>query len=173
MPDRQPEESELRKLAEALIAEQSAVTLATARENNAWAAPVYYVYLRSCFYFFSDPASRHVQEALASGRAAGAIAAASVSWRDIRGIQMSGTIEAVSFGWEAVEVLQAYLKKFPFTSEFFHANQEIDPAVFFNRFRVKLYRFTPSEVYYLDNSIRFGFRERVSLKSSQHFNSPR
>jgi len=157
------DELALRKLAEVLISEQSAMTLATARENDAWAAPVYYAYLRSCFYFFSDPASRHIRESLATGKAAGTIAASSISWRDIRGIQMTGTIEAVSAGWETLKVLHAYLAKFPFTSEFFQSDQKIDPTVFFDRFHVNLYRFTPGLVYYLDNSIRFGFREKISL----------
>jgi uncharacterized protein YhbP (UPF0306 family) len=158
-----PDQLKLRELAQILISEQRGMTLATARESDAWAAHVYYVYLRSCFYFFSDPASRHIEESLASGGAAGVITAASTSWRDIRGIQMTGTIEAVSLGRETVEVLRAYLKKFPFAAEFFEGSQKIDTSSFFDRFRVKLYRFAPGMVYYLDNSIRFGFREKVSL----------
>lgn len=157
------DELALRKLAEVLIEEQSTMTIATARESDAWATPVYYVYLRSCFYFFSAPKSRHIQESLASGKAAGSIVASSTTWRDIRGIQMAGTIKTVSAGWEAVEVLHAYLTKFPFTSKFFQSDQKIDPIVFFDRFRVKLYRFAPDLLYYLDNSIRFGFREKIFL----------
>ena len=48
----EPDQKELKALAMGLIDEQSTVTLATCRENVAWAAPVYYVFLKSAFYFF-------------------------------------------------------------------------------------------------------------------------
>jgi hypothetical protein len=64
---------------------------------------------------------------------------------------------------EAFQVLRAYLKKFPFTNEFFKDNKSIDPDSFWKRFGVKLYRFNPSLIYYLDNRIRFAFREKVTL----------
>lgn len=160
-----PTEHDLKKLAEDLIREQSTMTLATARENVAWAAPVYYVYLNSCLYFFSDPTSRHIQESLASDQASSAIYAPASTWQEIRGIQMSGSVEVISPGLEAIKVVHAYLKKFTFTKDFFTPGQALDLSAFTNRFRVKLYRFKPSLIYYMDNSICFGFRERVYLKS--------
>lgn len=153
----------LKKLAESFIAGWNIMTLATTSERGVWAAPVYYVYLDSCFYFFSDPESRHVRDALMSGQAACAISAFSASWRDIRGIQMKGRIKPVSGGWQAVNVFRAYIQKYSFVSEFFDSGQDMDPEMFLDRFRVKLYQFTPDETYYLDNSIRFGFREAITL----------
>ena len=141
------------------------MTLATARGEVAWAAPVYYVYLKSCFYFFSDPNSRHIQESLASDQASSAIYASATTWQEIRGIQMSGSIEVISPGLEAIEAVRAYLKKFTFTKDFFAYGQDLDLTAFANRFRVKLYRFRPSLIYYMDNSISFGFREKVNLFS--------
>ncbi|MBT3259437.1 MAG: hypothetical protein HN366_23730, partial [Deltaproteobacteria bacterium] len=82
----EPDQKELKALAMGLIDEQSTVTLATCRENVAWAAPVYYVFLKSAFYFFSDPASRHIVEALESGQASGAIHGSASGWQEIRGI---------------------------------------------------------------------------------------
>ena len=158
-----PKEQELKRLTEDLIKAQSTMTLATARGDVAWAAPVYYVYLNSCFYFFSDPTSRHIQESLSGGQASSAIYAPASTWQEIRGIQMSGLIEVISPGLEAVEAVRAYLKKFTFTKDFFTSGQVPDLGAFARRFRVKLYRFNPSLIYYMDNSICFGFRERVSL----------
>ena len=158
-----PTEQELKNLAEDLIKAQSTMALATARENIPWAAPVYYAYLKYCFYFFSDPASRHIQESLASHQASSTIYAPASTWQEIRGIQMSGSVESIPSGLEAIEAIRAYLKKFAFTKDFFTPGQTLDLIAFTSRFRVKLYRFKPSLIYYMDNSIRFGFREKVCL----------
>ena len=158
-----PNDQDLRQLAEDLIREQSTMTLATAAGDRAWAAPVYYTFLKSCFYFFSDPTSRHIKEALGSGQASSTIYAQADTWQGIRGIQMSGSVETVSPGLQALEVIRSYLKKFSFTKEFFDQGQSMDLAAFTKRFKVKLYRFRPTLVYYLDNDIRFGFREKVKV----------
>ncbi len=158
-----PTPLELRHLAETLIENQSTMTLATSKSNEAWAAPIYFVCRATCFYFFSDPASRHIQEALANGQAAAAIHAEASSWKEIRGLQMSGEIESVGPGLDAVGAIRDYVRKFPFVREFFKPGEVFDLTGFSARFRVRLYRFRPTIVYYLDNRIRFGFRERVSL----------
>lgn len=158
-----PTEQELKNLAEDLIKTQSTMALATARENIAWTAPLYYAYLKYCFYFFSDPASRHIQESLATNQASSAIYASASTWQEIRGVQMSGSVENISPGLEAIEAVRMYLKKFAFTKDFFTPGQALDLSAFTSRFRVKLYRFKPSLIYYMDNSIRFGFREEITI----------
>ena len=154
---------QLRKLAGNLIEGQSTMTLATAQENAAWAAPVYYVFFRSGFYFFSDPESRHIRESLAGCQASSAIHSEASSWKDIRGIQMSGSIDRVTGKLESVETIGKYLKKFGFTKDFFSKDQPPDMDAFAKRFNVRLYKFNPSLTYYLDNSIGFGFRAEVDI----------
>lgn len=161
--DSPPDKGQFRALARGLVAEQSTMTLASSQGGKAWAAPVYYIFRKSAFYFFSDPSSRHIQESMESGQAASAIYEDSNTWQGIRGIQMSGKIEAVPAGWEAIETIRAYLKKFSFTKGFFKSGQAIDLDAFFKRFRVQLYRFTPDLLYYMDNRFRFGFRDEVQL----------
>jgi uncharacterized protein YhbP (UPF0306 family) len=95
------------------------MTLATARSDVAWAAPVYYVFFKSIFYFLSAPESRHIKEALENGRASSVIYASGSTWQEIRGLQMSGSIQPVEGRLEAFQALRVYLKKFPFTKEFF------------------------------------------------------
>ena len=158
-----PSDQELKRLAEDLIVGQNTMTLATAQYNTAWAAPVYYVSIEFKLYFFSDPTSRHIQESMESDQASAAIFSPASTWQEIRGVQMSGNIRWISAGLESLKVLHAYLKKFSFTKEFFDSNQEMNLDAFVKRFRVRLYRFQPILIYYLDNQIRFGFRERVSL----------
>ena len=153
----------LRTLAGNLIEGQSTMTLATAQGDAAWAAPVYYVFSRAAFYFFSDPGSRHIRESLASCQASAAIHSGASSWEEIRGVQMSGSIDMVSGKLEAVETIGKYLKKFGFTQDFFSKDQALDPDAFAKRFHVRLYKFRPTLIYYLDNSIRFGFREAIDI----------
>ncbi len=154
---------DLQALASELIDSQSTMALATTGNGEAWAAPVYYVFHRGAFYFFSAPDSRHILEALANNQASAAIYPFVTSWKEIRGIQMSGRIHKVRPGLKAIEAVRAYVQKYPFTREFFDPGQDLDLENFGNRFRVRLYRFDPSLVYYLDNQIRFGFREAIQL----------
>ena len=161
--EKTPTSPELTKMALVLISEQNTLTLATAEGDTAWAAPVYYVFVKSSFYFLSSPDSRHITEALQNGQAAAAVHAAASTWKEIKGLQMTGRIRAVKPGLEAVQVLRAYLKKYPFTTDFFKDSPSLDLDAFAKRFGVKLYSFIPSLVYYLDNQIRFAFREKVTL----------
>ncbi len=161
--EKHPGGEELKKRAMALIENQNTMTLATALKEQAWAAPVYYANRHFNFYFFSDPESRHIHEAMDSGQASAAVFEPASSWKGIRGIQMSGRIQSLSPGIEAVRALRAYLKKYPFTKEFFGKEQSMDLDAFLTRFRVRLYRFEPSLLYYMDNSIRFSFRAEIPL----------
>jgi len=162
-PKHTPTARELTELAGRLVAEQTTMTLATARNDVAWAAPVYYVFFKSGFYFLSDPKSRHIQEALQSGQTSASIHASASTWKEIRGLQMTGGIGPVEGGLEALQVLKEYLKKYPFTKEFFGKNASLDINSFGERFGVRLYKFVPALVYYLDNQIRFAFKEVVKL----------
>jgi uncharacterized protein YhbP (UPF0306 family) len=163
MDSKYPTHEELRSLAQDLIVGQSTMTLATAQKNVSWAAPVYYASIGFKFYFFSDPKSRHIQECTESDQASAAIFFPASTWQEIRGIQMSGRIHPLSIGLESFQALRAYLKKYPFTKDFFDSDQQMNLDDFVKRFKVKLYRFQPALLYYSDNKIRFGFRERVPL----------
>jgi len=154
----------LRELALGLINSVSTMTVATCGRDTAWAAPVYYVYQNGMFFFFSNPDSRHIQEALDAGSASVAIHAYADSWQHIRGLQMSGIIKKGKIGLPIVNAVRAYLKKFPFTKDFFKDDQQMDLNDFFARFKVHLYSFEPDLVYYQDNQIRFGFREEMCLE---------
>jgi len=154
---------ELTRLALELINRQSTLTLATARDHTAWAAPVYYVFCKSAFFFFSDPASRHILEAMESKQASAAIYPYADTWQGIKGIQMSGSIRQSGSGVTAVQAIGAYTSKFPFTRDFFEAGQALNLESFIKQFKVRFYRFDPRIIYYLDNQIKFGFRERISL----------
>ena len=157
-------EQHIRDLALALINTQSTMSLATAEAGHAWVAPVYYVFYKSRFYFFSSPDSRHITEALDSEQAlaSSAIYPDSNTWQEIKGIQMAGYVRSTGKGLRAIQAVRAYIAKFPFTREFFKTDV-LDLDSFRERFRVRLYGFEPTQVFYLDNQIQFGFREEVTL----------
>lgn len=76
---------------------------------------------------------------------------------------MTGAIEPVEGGLETLQALKEYLQKYPFTKEFFDQSTVLDIKSVRERFGVGLYKFIPALVYYLDNRIRFAFREAVKL----------
>jgi uncharacterized protein YhbP (UPF0306 family) len=163
--DADPDENDLAPRAEALINGATTMTIATAFSGSAWAAPVYYAYHRRRFYFFSSPSSRHITDALAGGGlAACSIHAQASSWREIKGLQMEGEISQVSSLLEGAEAVAVYLRKFPFTTDFFKGGALPDMKAFSERFGVRLYAFRPRISLYCDNSIRFGFRKEVILR---------
>jgi uncharacterized protein YhbP (UPF0306 family) len=157
------ESAQLKEKARELIDRLSTMALSTASQNQSWTAPVYYVFHGKAFYFFSDPQSRHICEALASGHVSAAIYPYADTWQGIRGIQMSGEIQSVGAGLTAVKAVRAYIAKFSFTKEFFEPGQALDMESFTKRFKVRLYRLEPNLIYYLDNEIKFGFREKIFL----------
>jgi uncharacterized protein YhbP (UPF0306 family) len=152
---------DVREAAIALIQGESTFTLATAGESGPWSAPVYYVYANRGFYFFSSPQSRHIAEAMVSGKAAASLFRAADSWQAICGIQMQGTLERVySVAW-SIKVIAIYLKRFSFARDFFPGNPSPDLDAFFSRFKAHLYAFRPTAVYYIDNRFGLGTRQRI------------
>ena len=145
-----------------LIQAGSTLTLATADESGPWSAPVYYIYLDSRYYFFSSPQSRHILQTMESGEAAASLFHQADSWQAIRGIQMKGTVNRVHSIGLSIKAIALYLKRFPFTREFFADDQNPDLDAFFSRFKARLYAFTPTEVYYIDNRFGFGARQRIN-----------
>jgi len=144
-----------------LMQNSRAMTLATADKNNAWAAPVFYVSKDDRFYFFSSPNARHIKDAFASGQAACTIYEEGTSWQNLLGLQMSGKIINAPTGLEASKAFLAYVKKFPLVKTFFSDIKNIGLTDFSTRFHAKLYCFVPESVLFMDNSVNFGFREKI------------
>jgi uncharacterized protein len=153
----------IREKALLLIQSQSTMHLATAKDNQSWVAPVYYVLYKSSFFFFSSPDSRHIVEGTENGLSSASISTMALRWQDIKGIQMSGHIRSAGMGFSTINAFGAYISKFPFTKEFFTSEQPMDLETFVKQFRVKFYRFDPTLILYVDNHIRFGFRAEISI----------
>ena len=135
------------------------MTLSTFDGGSSWAAPVYYMFSARSFYFFSNKEARHISDL----RQTGAACAAAVFYDDnrvenIKGLQMQGHIEKVDRKVESYLKALEYVKKFQIECD---RNRIID--FFYKAYNASFYKFVPESVFYMDNSIRFGFRQSISL----------
>lgn len=153
--------NDIRKRAIEFIKSQHIMTLATSEKESPWSAPVYYIYCDNNFYFFSNPASQHITDALMTNMAAASIHFQSVGWSDIKGVQMSGTVSASGIGKQSASAFNRYLKKFDFIGEIKKSAAVRDIAYVESAFKVKFYKFIPETIDYLDNTVKFGFKERI------------
>lgn len=150
-----------RNAAMELVHGQSTLVLATSGKTGPWSAPVYYVCFEGSFYFFSAPQSRHIQQAMQSGQSAASLFSQADSWENIRGIQMTGRVKRIQSPVFSLKVIAIYLKRFPFTRDFFPNGVTPDLNAFLVRFQARLFAFTPTQVFYTDN--RFGFGTRAPI----------
>ncbi len=152
----------LRKEALSLIGRQRTMVLATTKANLSWAAPVYYVYSRGGFYFFSSPGSRHIADALAGEMSAATIFRDSDQWEQIQGLQMSGRVDEVRKRSRQLSITGRYILKFPFAKPFLQTDDKVKTALNVSA-KVRLYVFIPQAVFYLNNRHGFGQRLAVNL----------
>lgn len=138
------------------------MTLAVTSGSEPWAAPVYYVHHNEGFWFFSSEDSRHIIDAEKnSGIAAASVCGNPYDWTEIKGLQMKGKIKPGGITAESGSAFAKYLGRFGFVHKMFSGNKVKDISDLENLFRVRWYVFVPDEVYYSDNSVSFGFKERV------------
>lgn len=139
------------------------MVLATEENNVPWTAPVYYVYLRPNFYFFSSPKARHIRQAAPDKMAAASIFIDSDRWQEIQGLQMNGSVSEVKKRSERMRAAARFLVKFPFARPFLHPDEAEPKATPSVAEKVRLYAFIPTEIHYVNNRLGFGKRFPVSL----------
>lgn len=159
-----PANDDFRIAALDLIRRSSTLTLATADHTGPWSAPVYYVWFKERFFFFSAANSHHVQQALHTGKAAAAVYHPSENWEEIRGLQMSGCVMAIHAPLLSLDVICRYLDRYPVIRSFFPNLRKPDAAAFSSRFRASLYAFAPETAVYTDNRFGFGARQSIDLR---------
>ena len=156
---------DLTKKALELLHSQHIMTLATCDGKKAWAAPVYYVLNSKAFYFFSNPESRHIKNSLGGHFVSAEVHEPSSGWSDIKGVQMEGRIEEGGFDLASTSAYALFIGRFTFIHEMGKAplSPMLSLSALEASFKVSWYKFMPEKVYYLDNSIRFGYREEAEL----------
>ncbi|TWI70289.1 hypothetical protein LZ24_02299 [Desulfobotulus alkaliphilus] len=155
-------QEDLNGSARELARDSQVMTLATSGPEGPWAAPVYYVFYRGAFWFFSSPGSRHI---LDGNRASASVYYDGGHWQKIRGLQMAGSIRPGGSG--SATAFAKYLRKFSFIREMAGAGM-YDPLQFGERFGNRFFCFIPEHVLYGDNRLGFGFREKVEMKEGKN-----
>lgn len=142
---------------------QHIMTMATTAGDSSWAAPLYYIFDGSEFYFFSKSSSRHISEALKANKVSASIHFQSSGWSDIKGIQMTGVVSSAGISNKSASAFNLYLNRFDFIGEIKKSAAIRDIGAVESVFKVKFYKFTPEDVYYLDNTIKFGFKKTIVI----------
>jgi uncharacterized protein YhbP (UPF0306 family) len=152
---------ELKEQIRRYLQAHNTMTLATCSGNVPWAATVFYASDDLSLYFFSAPESRHCENLALNPRVAVTIQEDYRDWRQIKGIQLGGTVALVDSALEKAKALAVYALKYPDVIKLF-----TDPAsgMFHRAFlKVKFYRVTPEQVFFIDNAQGFGKRQELVL----------
>jgi uncharacterized protein YhbP (UPF0306 family) len=162
---------ELEKIILDFMDSLNTATLACSSEDEPWSAPVYYARQGFDLIFFSSRKSRHSGLFQANPRAAASIYGLYQSWQDIRGLQMSGRVEALTSLPAIARAANIYFKRFPFARDFFSKSGFLSDALA-KTTRIALYAFRTSSVHYLDNSVGFGIRWKLDIQDGRPIGSP-
>lgn len=146
-----------------LVYTTKVMTLAVSEKDIPWSSPVYFVFLDSKFYFFSNENSRHIKITTNNAPVAASIFHDSDDIGQIFGFQMSGIIKPVPGNVEYFRIVSKYVTKFQFLKKAF-GHQVLEKKNFFlNKFKSKLYFFQPEKIILSDNSNSSGKREEFEL----------
>lgn len=159
MPDSLPDQGSV-QACRAFIETQHVMSLATSSvAGEAWSAPVYYYYMDTEFFFFSSDKSQHIKEAITStGLCAASIFEDQRQFDRILGLQMSGKINQVHSKIKALKAATGYIKRFKIKVG------KSDIISFIEKqYHAKLYRFSPFQMFFMDNSKGFGNRQEIKL----------
>ena len=97
------------------IKEHHVLTITTAADNQPYTANCFFIYNEesASFIFTSDPKTRHGSEMLANNKVAANIVLETKAIGKIQGLQITGTVEALSGSADTKAKLK-YLKSYPY-----------------------------------------------------------
>jgi len=146
--------TEQRSIIFSFLNAQSTLSLATVDEfGKPQVAPVFYISDDALnLYWLSSADSRHSVNLTSRQVVAATIYPNIWQWKDIRGLQIEGTAEAVQDDRVREQVLTLYLRKFTLPPDL---DSQIAAST--------LYILTPAWIRWSDNGVRFGFRIEATL----------
>jgi uncharacterized protein YhbP (UPF0306 family) len=151
-----------------LFDEVAVMTLATCVDAAPWATDVYFASDGFDLVFLSSPRSRHSRNLAVNPACAATIHPPATSWREIRGLQIEGEVQAPEGAVAKARALAAYLKKFPFARDLI-AHPAQTAGAFAN---ATLQVLRPSRLRYLDNAVGIGTRWSLRLVDGQAVGPP-
>lgn len=150
---------ELHQQALAYLRNHSTMALATVGPDGVWAAGIFYVNDEFTLYWLSDPDTRHSQNIARNSQIAVAIHEDYRDWTAIQGIRMEGQAEQVGKITQAGWPMRLYVEKYPFLGDLRNPPPDLAKALA----TTHVYRFTPTRIYFIDNTQGLGHREEVPL----------
>ncbi|MFZ5865913.1 MAG: hypothetical protein ACOYXY_08545 [Thermodesulfobacteriota bacterium] len=143
------------------------MTLASCMEERPWAAAVFYARQGWDLIFFSSPASLHSSMFAANPRAAAAIHGDYKGWKEIKGLQMDGTVIRISGARAKAKATTTYLSRYPFVKELLSDPGSISSLLAKKVAKVALYMFRPTTIRYLNNESGFGTRWQLQIRNGR------
>ena len=144
---------EARALALDYLAAHRVLTLATATNDDLWAASVFYVNQGFVLMFLSAGHTRHARNLEINPHVAATIQEDYADWPEIKGIQLEGRVELLQ-GQKRDVAVSLYEDKYPFLQG---AGAQIKMALA----RVNWYSLLPERLYFIDNSKGLGHRDQI------------
>jgi len=134
------------------------MTLATCSGDKPWAAAVFYVNLGFKLYFLSEETTRHSLNLTENELVAVTINEDYKNWKEIKGVQLEGTVRVLEGKLETSRVMAAYLKKYPFVASLSNQSK-------FSKLMkcIKVYCVNPNTIWFLDNALGFSNRQKLEL----------
>jgi uncharacterized protein YhbP (UPF0306 family) len=148
------------------------MTLACSLNDEPWTSPVYYARQGFDLIFFSSELSRHSSTFRENPKAAASIYGDYAGWKEIKGLQMNGTVHALTSPLALAKATATYLKRHPFVRDLLGGSTGSGSGMATKMSRVALYVFRPGDIYYLDNSLGFGVRWKLEIREGVSVASP-
>ncbi|HEY5719601.1 MAG TPA: pyridoxamine 5'-phosphate oxidase family protein [Gammaproteobacteria bacterium] len=150
-------DDELRTSVLGLLDAHTVLSLATLHRGGAHAASLMYARDGYTLYWLSSTGSRHSQALAEQPRVTATVAGQFTDFREIRGLQLSGTASLVSVADESRQAMEHLAARYPFLALFQSgvgrlAQRLADSAV---------YRLTPAAITLIDNTRGFGFKQTL------------
>jgi hypothetical protein len=138
------------------VAAHNVMSIATTGPDGLWNTALFYVNDGFDLFFVSDADSRHCRNMLQNDRVAVTIQEDYSDWKQIKGVQMSGTAQPVS-DVQLDSVVRSYRLKFAFLED-----EELPGSIIDALHHGIWYRMAPRQIFYIDNHKGFGYRSEIS-----------
>ncbi len=148
-----------------MLETHNTMTLATVRDNEPWAASVFYASDGQLNLFFvSDYRTHHAQDIGDGAKVVATVNADCAEWSAVQGLQIAGFVETVD-GLERMNALRHYLLKFVDVKSLFEAPKNKDEETIAQRLKAaNMYRLKPRWIRLIDNSRWFGFKIEINCE---------
>ena len=151
------DEEELAVAIATLLDEHTVMTLATVDDSGPHAASLMFARDHLTLYWLSDPKVRHSQHIEPEAFVAVTVAGQYEDFREIRGLQMSGTAGRLEGGEEESKAFDGLQARYPFLQSFALGTLASHMGA------AAIYAFRPRTITLIDNRRRFGFKETLEL----------